>query len=243
MKNLLYISIILLLAGCKNNLQNNLPAQKIIITDTIATDSAPNYKTNTLTKLSKPFPLNNVLCYWKHFFTIYEYGGLEITMSLMDCQTDSTLLEYVAQPKFPEAYDYRSEHYFDTISKRHLADVNFDGFKDFTIYENGSMPMTSLTNIYVFNSETKTFELSDLSDTTIEEIDSRNKVLTTYHWDMEAGYTTKYHFGKKGKIRYEERFTEIYAEEVSDTTIPKNIHYQKIINGKVVERKNKSSKY
>lgn len=139
MKNLLYTSIILLLAGCKNNLQNNLPAQKIIITDTMATDSASDYKADTLTRVSRPFLLNNLLCYWKHFFTIYEYGGLEITMSLNDCQTDNTLLEYVAQPKFPEAYDYQSEHYFDTISKGHLADINFDGFKDFTIYENGSM--------------------------------------------------------------------------------------------------------
>ena len=87
MKKLTYIFIILLVASCKNAIQNNLTVDKVVVADTVATEALPEYKTDTLSKISNPFLLNKLLCYWEHFFVIYNYGGLEITMKLYDYKT------------------------------------------------------------------------------------------------------------------------------------------------------------
>jgi len=117
--------------------------------------------------------------------------------------------------------------------------MNFDGLTDFHIYEYGSMPMTSATVIYLFNKETKHFEISDLSDTIIEDQDSIQKILTTSSWNRESGLIKKHHFDTTGKIKFTELFTEIDEEnEVqSDDTIFRMVHFQKIINNEVVEER------
>lgn len=236
MKKLTYIFIILLVASCKNAIQNNFTVDKVVVADTVATEALPEHKADTLTKKSNPFLLNKLLCYWEHFFVIYNYGGLEITMKLYDYKTKKLLLEYEYQPKYEDNYDYKSATYFDSINKRHFEDYNFDGFKDFTLYEYGSMPMTSATVIMLFNNETKTFEHSELSAAGIDEIDNVNKILTTHDWDMDNVYYKKYHFDKKGKIKFREEITErdYYP---NDTTAMKIKNYQKIINERVVKQK------
>lgn len=237
MKKLLYISfLILFLVSCKQP-QSSFPTEKNIVVDTIAIEELPNFKADTLTKISKPFLLNNLSCYWEHFFLVYDYGGIDfITMKLYDYKTKKILLEYEHRPKHYEDYDYKSEHYFDFINKRHFDDFNFDGFKDFTIYSHGSMPMTSSTNIFLFNNETKTFEYSDLSDTVIEEMDSINRTLTTYSFWLEGTSYTKYYFDKKGKIKFTELTSETYYYP-NDTTEMKIMDYTKIINGEEIETK------
>lgn len=236
MKKLTYIFIILLVASCKNAIQNNLTVDKVVVADTAATEALPEYKTDTLSKISNPFLLNKLLCYWEHFFVIYNYGGLEITMKLYDYKTKKLLLEYEYQPKYEENYDYKSATYFDSINKDHFDDFNFDGFKDFTLYEYGSMPMTSATVIMLFNNETKTFEHSELSAASIDEIDNVNRILTTHEWDRENVYYKKYHFNKNGKIKFRE---EIAESEYSpnDTVIMKIRKYEKIKNEKIVEQR------
>jgi hypothetical protein len=236
LKKLTYIFIILLVASCKNAIQNNFSLDKIIVADTVSNGEQPEYKSDTLSKISNPFLLNKLICNWEHFFVIYDYGGLEITMKLYDYKTKKLLLEYEYQPKYEENYDYKSVTYFDSINKRHFDDFNFDGFKDFTLYEYGSMPMTSATVIMLFNNETKTFEQSELSAASIDEIDSVNKILTTHEWDMDNVYYKKYHFDKNGKIKFREEITErdYYP---NDTTAMRIKSYQKIINEKVVKQR------
>lgn len=234
MKKLTYIFIILLIASCKNAIHNNFPTEKVVLVDTVATEELPKYKADTLYKISNPFLLNKLLCYWEHFFVIYHYGGLEITMKLYDYKSKKLLLEYEYQPKYEEDYDYKSVAYFDSINKLHFDDFNFDGYKDFTLYEYGSIPMTSATVIMLFNNETKTFEHSELSAPVIKEIDSVNKILTTHEWDMENVYYKKYHFNKNGKINFIENYT--YP---NDTAV---LHYKKIINDKIVKQKTETIK-
>jgi len=236
LKKLIYILTILLVASCKNSVPNNFSTEKIVVADTTATKKLPEIKADTLTKISNPFLLNKLLCYWDHHFLIYHYGALEIAMKLHDYKTKKILLEYEYQPKYEENYDYKSATYFNSINKRHFKDFNFDGFKDFTIYEYGSMPMTSGTIIILFNNETKTFEHSELSAASVDEIDSINKILTTHEWDMENVYYKKYHFDKNGKIKFREEITErdYYP---NDTTGMRIIDYQKIINEKIVEQR------
>jgi hypothetical protein len=150
-------------------------------------------------------------------------------MKLYDYETKKLLLEYEYQPKYEENYDYKSVTYFDSINKHHFDDFNFDGFKDFTLYEYGSMAMTSATVIMLFNNETKTFEHSELSAPVIDEIDSVNKILTTHEWNMEYVSNKKYHFDNNGKIK----FIEVYRYP-NDTAI---VYYEKIINEKIVEQR------
>jgi hypothetical protein len=128
---------------------------------------------------------------------------------------------------------------FDTIQKTNFTDMNFDGLTDFHIYEYGSMPMTSVTVIYLFNKEIKQFEYSDLSDTIIEDQDSIQKILTTSSWDRDSSLIKKHYFDATGNIKFTELFREFYEEnEVqSDDTIFRMMHYQKIINNEVVEER------
>ena len=72
---------------------------------------------------------------------------LEITMTLKHFKSNKVLLEVTDNPRYVEDYDYKSASYFDAINKQHFVNLNFDGFKDFKIYNRGSMPMTSMTNI------------------------------------------------------------------------------------------------
>lgn len=233
-----YLFIILILASCRNTVHHNFPLEKTIGADTLATDELPNYETDTLTKTSTPFPLNNILFYWQHFFVIYDYGndkiGFDLKMSLKEKKSDATVFEYEFSPKYAEDYDFKSDHYFDTINKRHFTDMNFDGFKDFTIYSHGSMPMTSSTNIYLFNTSTKVFDPSDLSDTNIEEIDSINKILSTSSFDWERIYLKKHYFDKKGKVKFSEYISEEYFYP-NDTTQKLIRTTTKIINNKELE--------
>ena len=220
-------------------MQNKTTTQNIVITDTVAPITVEEHevKTDTLTLTSQPFTLNNLLCFWKHSFLIYDSYGLDIEAKLYDYKTKKVLLEYEESPKYPEYYyDYKSETYFDSINKNYFDDFNFDGYKDFVVYSYGSMPMTSMENIYIFNNQTKTFEISNLSDTIIEEIDSINKILTTHSWSLEETLDKKYHFDKNGKVKFREEITERYYYP-NDTTEMKIREYEKIIDEKIVEHR------
>jgi len=242
MKNLLYISfLIILVLSCKNSKDIGFSEENTVITDMVSTETISEFKADTLTKISEPFALNKMLCYWEHFFVIYDYGFADITMKLKDYKTKEILLKIEYSPKYIEYYNYKSESYFDTINKKHFKDFNFDGYKDFYIYYYGSMPMTSATGIYFFDVQTKTFvsktdaDGEDLSDTNIDEIDSLNRILTTSSFDMERVYRRKHHFAKNGKIKFSEYITESTIE-ISDTLYD-IIDYSKIINGEKIERR------
>lgn len=243
MKNLIYLLLLFVLGSCKNRVPTTTVAVQNSVIDTVASAEERELKTDTLTKVSKPFELNKLWCYWAHHLVIYYYGneeyGLDITMQLHEQKTKKLLLEWEFSPKYAEEYDYQSEGYFDSINKRHFTDMNFDGYKDFTIYSYGSMPMTSATNVLVFNPATKMFENSELSDNVMEELDSVNRILTTSSWDMRANYTKKHHFNDKGEIKFTELFTEVFEEEevIGDSIVVKKIHYQKMVNGNVVEER------
>jgi hypothetical protein len=218
--------------------QSKLPAQNIVATDTVMPIIAEEYKVkiDTLTLKSEPFLLNNLLCNWKHFLMIYDNYGIDIEAKLYDYKTKKIILEYDESPKFPEYYyDYKSVSYFDSINKKYFDDFNFDGLKDFSIYKYGSMPMTSGTEIYLFNKKTKTFDYSeDLTDNIIEEKDSIKRLLKTSSWNMQSNTTKIHHFDKSGKLIFSEQF-----DYPNDTLI---VHYQKIINQKIVEKRTKTIK-
>lgn len=237
MKNIFYILITLITISCKNITQSNLPIQEIEITDSIADVNGQNTQTriDTLTLKSKPFELNNILCSWQHFFVIYNNNYLEIEAKLFNNKTKTIILEYEESPKYPENYNYKSETYFDSINKKYFTDFNFDGLKDFSIYSYGSMPMNNSTSIYLFNKTTKTFVYSEeLSNNVIEEIDALKRILKTSSWNMDSSTTKIHYFDKSGKLEFSEQF-----DYPNDTSI---VHYQRIVNQKIVEEKTETIK-
>ncbi|MES2575247.1 MAG: hypothetical protein V4572_09915 [Bacteroidota bacterium] len=69
MKKLLHLFIILVLASC-NNTTKDISSKRSFITDTVSTTELPQNKiTDTLIKISEPFTINNIKCYWKHYIS------------------------------------------------------------------------------------------------------------------------------------------------------------------------------
>ena len=237
MKKISVLTFILLVILCNWNCNKSMLTKEKMDTvqtiDTVATAEI-EIKIDTLTKISEPFLLNGQPRYWQHFLTIYDdSSGLELIMQLKDKTTDSVLVEIEHQPKYYEEYDYQSADYFSKINKNHFRDLNFDGYVDFYIYNHGSMPMTSSTNIYVFNPKNQLFENSELlTDNSIEEVDSIRRVLTTTSFTREASYRRKHFFDQKGQLLYSEHTSEIDIE-VADTFIKKVVYYEKLINGEI----------
>lgn len=234
MKYLLPVITFLLLVSCKNYTEPDVSMNNSIIRDSVSTYENTLPITDTIVKISEPFILNRILCYWKHTLVVYGGEGYDTLMELKDYNSERLLFSWEYAPELPE--DFNLKAYFNTINKNFI-DVNFDGYKDIAIYSEGSIPMTSKTNIYVFNANTKTFDSEeDLSDRIIEDVDSINKILTTSSFDWEATYEKRYHFDKKGKIRYVEEIS--YRPLDTDYTISLGERvYQKIIKGKVVKTK------
>ena len=250
MKNLFYISfLIVLVVSCKNS-KNNPDVEEIksdTISKAIIEEEIIEIKTETIIKISEPFELNTIFYYWEHSFILNNDNLHGVEMKLKDYKTDKVIFESANYVKYEGDFKYKSENYFDEINKRYFKDVNFDCYKDFVNFSSGSMGMTNWTAIYIFNNQTKTFDSvkdaagEDLSDNYIAKVDSINRILVTRSFDMERVYERRQHFDKNGKIKLSEYVTES-SKEISDRFFD-IIDYRKIINGEIIETKTDTIKY
>lgn len=237
MKKLIGIFLILLLIGCKNTVKD-ISSKKAIVTDTVSTTEVPKIKIVTLFKLSKPFQLNNLQCYWKNYIN----SGEETIFTLINSKTEEKLFNETISVRDIDL-DSKSNDYFEKLNKEVFKDVNFDGFEDFVYVSVGSMAMTSMTNIFVFNKVIGQFEFSEyLSDTSIE-IDPVGKKLITSSFGRDFEVTKTHYFNKSGKIKFTEVISE-YSKSVDSIDFPVEYKtYEKIVNGKVVATKRDSVMY
>lgn len=216
----------MLLATCRNKTEKTA-LKKAILKDTVSEKEPSEINKVDSIKISAPFNINGIKCIWKQ---IDSTSGA-ITIELRDYKTQRILISY--SDYFKSGNDVNEADYF----KEHFQDLNFDGFKDFFITSQGSSGRTDLVNIYLFNGKTKSFEFSeDLSDNSIEEMDSINKTLSTSSDNMDNEITKKHYFDKNGTIKYSEIITKSNLNE-NDTVEKYNNIYEKIINGKVVKTK------
>lgn len=244
MWKILYISFLIILFSSCQHSKNNFVANAKTISDTISVEAITEIKYDTIVKISEPFILNEISCYWRHNLITADYGLSDIIMELKENKTNRLLFQYSDYVKYEEDFNYKSDSYFDEINEKHFIDVNFDGYKDFIIRSYGSMPMTDRTNIFIFDKQTKTFALDTqrdadgeyLSDTNIDEIDTINKILTTSSFSMELVFWRKHHFDNNGKIKFSEYFSEEFFYP-SDTIEKRITKYTKIINRQEVETK------
>lgn len=241
MKNILNLSLILvqivLFMSCKNSLTTNLSTIKNVVIDTVATGEPSEIKFDTIIKVSKPFELNGILCYWENHIVCVEENINQIDINLKNNKTKQTLLQVSLDVE--DSVDYKSDIYFNKLNNDYFQDLNFDSFKDFYYFSKGSMLMTSSTNVYLFNNDAKSFEYSEyLTAISIDEIDKENKRLITTRFDMDSDETKTHYFDNLGKLKY----TEVVAEysKYLDTIPFKYKKYKKIVNGEVVETKTDS---
>lgn len=230
MKKLLYIFIIVLLASCRNTTEK-ITFKKAILKDAVSEKETSKINKVDSIKISAPFTINGIKCILKQ---IDSTSGAT-TIELRDYKTQRILISF--SDYFRTESNMCGVDYF----KENFKDLNFDGFKDFFLSKHGGSAMSDITNIYIFKEKTKSFELSeDLSDNTIEEIDSINKTLLTISYNIDNEITKKHYFNKNGTIKYSVIITKSSINE-NDSIEKYNNKYEKVINGKVVETKEYST--
>lgn len=249
MKKFIYIFIILLLANCKNpKVTENLVVQKTEKDSTNKSKQKYNKteiiykKQDTLIKTSEPFIINNIKCYWKLTFIVYE--GNEYGEGILELKNkNKTLLNNSRNLSSNDSYYQHnfSNFHFESFTIDSKEDLNFDGFKDFKIFDkepSGSAGMFYWA--YIFNPKKKVFELNkELSGYELE-VNKVEKTLSSYAKNG-FGYNVNsiIHFDKIGKIKY----TELIEREIIDTTNFVKTTYKKLINNKVVKTKTETTKF
>ena len=244
MKIVFYIFTILFLVSCKNKvakIATPIQNEKVITTDTVAVGTDHEIKWDTVKHISKPFEANKILLYWEKNYVIADGGISEIYATLRNYNTKKLLIEV---PLDFEDHIDNSDDFYNKLKEQSFQDYNFDGFDDISVYLRGSMAMTSMNAIYIFNSKTKTFSYSEeLSDTSIDSIDTVGKKLTTSSEGRDFLLTKTHYFNTNGTIKYTEVIQE-YSKYVDSVYFSVQYKlYEKIVNGKVVETKKDSIIY
>lgn len=254
MKNLFYISFLSLIAfSCQNSKNTKVSDENTVDKENILTDTlvqkVPEYKKteinwdkeDTLVKISEPFLINGIKCFWEFELIVYEgvTGGVGINR-LKNHNTNKVLLLNE---------DYFDLDLFNSIDKNNFdfnggfKDANFDGLKDFIVYSRtGSGSGGSAFNVYLFDKKKNIFELSDELSGGELEINETDKTVSTY-WKMGVGWNSSrvHHFDKNGKIK----FTEITTREIisGNSTSLLQTTYEKVVNGKTLKTEIDTTKF
>lgn len=229
MKSLFYIFMMVLVASCKNNLQDNVRVQK---------NNPMVSKTDTIIKTSKPFKINKIESYWKYSITC---GG-DIMMQLKENTTNRILL--VHSDITPFEFDfYKNKDYVNEQYTENFKDVNFDGNIDFVIYsKQNSGSGGSFFDVYLFDHKTKMFERSEELSGGEIEIDTTKRTVSTY-WKSGIALNSSQvrHFDKNGKIKFRETITqEVIA---GDSISLLKTTYEKVVNGKIIKTEIDTTKF
>lgn len=228
------------LIGCQNSKKNIDSADKITI-DSIKqlTPLQKNddiiLKEDTLIKISKPFFVNGIKCYWEFTLEIFEDSPSgEGTIKLKSSKNNKILLSY-SDIYYLEEFNKPDMNDYDFYGNR-FVDVNFDGLKDFALYSRlSSGSGVTHTEVYVFDKPSKRFLPSELSGGEFE-VNEKNKTVSTFQENGYRDYTTFVsHFDKKGSINCREYITREEIEVNKKTLLKRT--YQKMINGRMVNGK------
>jgi len=224
------VLMIVMVVSCKNPVSKppTTTMQKAITTDTVAHTASREIKWDTIKHQSNPFKANSIFLYWEKNYVMANGGISEIFVRLKNYKTKQFLLE--APLDFEDHID-NSDAFYAKLKEQSFEDYNFDGFEDVAVSLRGSMAMTSMTAIYLFNPKTKSFDnySEELSATNVE-VDKKSRTVTATNYDIHSEIAKKYHFDTFGKIKY----IEVFSHD-NDSTEYKT--FEKIVKGKVVKRK------
>lgn len=251
MKNFGYILFSsLLFLSCQNSKKNIVSEENIVDKENVITDTliqkVPEYekvqinyeKQDTLSKVSKPFLINDIKCYWKLTFVVYEgdkYGnGI---LELKNENTHKTVLICSDIFSFDDSYYTHSFNNidFESLNMDYVEDLNFDGYKDFKFFDKTASGSAGMYyRAYIFNRKKNAFEF--IEDVSGYELTVNEKDRTLSTWVKNgAGWNLQeiHYFGKNGKMRY----TEIIENEVIliDSKSLLKTTYKKVVDGKTVK--------
>ncbi len=164
------------------NLEKNADSKRK--TDIVSKIETTDLKTDTLTKKSETFKINDINCYWKYTIIIRsgEKSGIS-SLTLKNTYTQKTLL---SNSDFSGLGLY--DGFTENELKENFKDANFDGLQDFVVYsqeESGSGGL--FYRVYLFNKSSETFVLSEELSGGEFEINKTDKTVSTY-WKMGVGF-------------------------------------------------------
>ena len=188
-------------------------------------------KSDTLTKTSEPFLINDIKYYWKISLIVdSENDHGDRILELKNADTHQ-----IALTGIDEFYDIKSfnDIDFESLKKDNLVDLNFDGYQDFSFYdkmESGSAG--AFYRAYIFNSNSKIFEFKkDLSGYELTA-NAKDRTLSTYGKNcVDWNFRATHYFDKKGKVKY----TKTIENQIvsTDNKIFLKTTYKKIVDDKI----------
>jgi hypothetical protein len=176
MKIIHYLILTLLFASCKN------PEDHQVVNDVTSIDRVQEKSTDdlnrvikqnevaitdTLTKTSTPFFINEIQCYWK--LTVYldhKTQGGSGSLNLISLENDDVLLT----DGLDEYYELHAPYYthsfngisFEQLNEDSITDLDFDGNQDLMLFSRtGSGSGGDFYKVYLFNEMKPSFELSE----------------------------------------------------------------------------------
>lgn len=199
---------------------------------------------DTLFKKSQLFKINGVNCFWE--LTLFLYKGEKGGTGKLELRNQKNGEIILTNDNGNQGDYYSLEGYghwhsfnnldFELMNADIIKDVNFDGYKDFVIYNRGSSGSAGeFSDIYLFNPIKKTFERSKTLSGYNIDFDTIAKTVSFYA--RNGGYynvSSTIHFNRLGKIKFEE---VIERETIENNSPLFKITYKKIINDKLVKIK------
>lgn len=182
-------------------------------------------KCDTIVKLSDYFNINQIKCQWR--FTAQPSNGND-GQGIIELLNDKSKILLRDEDFYNDVCNAID---FNSLTAKNFKDANFDGYKDFILYNNGSGNGGDFYNVYLFDRRKQVFKISELSGGNLT-IDTINKiVITSSRMGLSSHESSTYHFKKNGKISYLEiSRSELGDEDASIET------FKKIVNGKVVKQ-------
>jgi len=231
MRNFQLLMLSLIFLSCKNESQNKegKPYLSPKVTKSISYQSEEKpEKCNSINKTSYVFEINGIECYWQFIAKSYNGKDGNGKMLLINQQTKKIILE---DQDYYE--DICNEIDYQEVNKNNFKDANFDGYKDYVVFNRtGSGSGGEVYNIYLFNKTKRNFIISELSGA-YPEFDSINRTLkTTWRSGALSFSENTTYFDSKGRIKY----TSILEEELGAEDVRIQT-YKKVVNGKTVSIK------
>ena len=205
MKKLFLTIIVLASFSCKQTERTNLNVEKkasIKSNLEIKKKHIGRSKPDTIYKNSNCFKINNIMCFWKFTLVHYDSKGGIGTMELKKFKNNKTLLTFE---------DYYDMSFYDTfgnyiIDYDTFKDANFDNFKDYVIRsreQSGSAG--DFYNVYLFETKSKTFKLSNKLSNYGFELDTINRTISNYYKEgLIYNISTTSYYNKNGKLKFVE---------------------------------------
>jgi hypothetical protein len=185
--------------------------------------------------LSGPlFLVNNQECFWRY----------DIFYDFPDEVTQQSYARLIRKLVSSQKGEVLLENNVDFIKKADIGfpgadeafpDVNFDGFADYTVYdESQSGSSGAFENVYLYDPQKKRFVYSEMLSGPNFEVDAASRHVST---TSKAGYgyynIRMIYFGSGGKIRFSKEYRSSY-DKVKRMWI---LSYTKLSGKKVLDRK------